>query len=204
MFVRLLPVFFALPLVACGGSEPTEGSGAAATPGANDGASATDPESATTERGSLSVTLGELNRVSTGVKLVQAGRWGADGDLFKLVLRGDVEGDFEYQVGGPHLEYRISMRPEGVGEHPFRHQVRNTSNDGVGVALQITGPDMPVLNVLSGKGTLNVTECVLEGDTNETLVVKRFAATFSGEFKQGDQYGDGATGPASGSIEYTR
>ena len=204
MFVRLLPVFFALPLVACGGSEPTEDSGAAAAPGANDGSSATDPEPATTERGSLSITLGELNRFSTGVNLVQAGRWGEKNDMLHLVLRGDVEGDFEYQVGGPHLEFLIYMRPEGVGEHPFKRQVRNTSNDGVGVALQISGPDMPVLHAVSGKGTLDVTECVLEGDTNDTLVVKRFAATYSGDFKQGDQYSDGPTEPASGSIEYTR
>lgn len=155
-------------------------------------------------RGSMQVVLDGKKMISEEPEVLQQGRWGAKEDMLHLVIRGHVEGDFGYQVGGPNLQFDIYMRPAATGSHEFRQQVRKTSNDGLGVCLQVTGPDLPVLHGMTSKGTFTVTAIELEGDTNDTLVVKRFAASFDGAFKHSDPHGDGPTSQATGSIEYTR
>ena len=155
-------------------------------------------------KGSMDVEFDGKKMVSVEPEMIQFGRWGANEDMLHLVVRGHVDGDFGYQVGGPTLEFIIYLRPAEAGSHKFLRQVSNTSNDLAGVSLQVTGPDLPVLHGKSDQGALNVTACELEGDTNDTLVVKRFAATFDGTFKHGDPYADGPTSQVTGSIDYTR
>lgn len=192
----LLPVFF---LFACGGPENAEKVAAE-----GESADATEAAPSPVSQGSMHVEVDGKKMVSEEPEIIQSGRWGAKEDMLHLVIRGHVEGDFGYQVGGPNLQFDVYLRPAAAGSHEFVQQVRKTSNDRAGVCLQVAGPDLPVLHGTNGKGKLTVTACELEGETNDTLVVKRFAATFEGSFKHGDPYGDGPSSSATGSIDYTR
>ncbi len=198
------PLLLALSvLYACGGSDSA--SDTTSNPGAASEAQVAEEDLAAPEsKGSMDVEFDGKKMASVEPEMIQVGRWGAKEDMLHLVIRGHVEGDFGYQVGGPNLQFNIYMRPAEAGSHKFLLQVSNTSNDLAGVSLQVTGPNLPVLHGKSEQGALNVTACELEGDTNDTLVVKRFAATFDGTFKHGDPYSDGPTSQVTGSVDYTR
>lgn len=199
MTQKILPLLFPLFLFACGGAEAPPDEAAVEKP-----EDAAGNVQSAQKHGSMHVLLDGKKMTSEELEVIKPGRWGAKEDMLHLVIRGHVEGDFGYQVHGPYLNFDIYMRPAAVGSHEFRQQVQSTSNDGLGVSLQVTGPDLPVLHGATSKGTLTVTAIELEGDSNDTLVVKRFAATFDGSFKHGDPYGDGPSSQVTGSFDYTR